>query len=77
MEIFKNLLGVGIDIAQLVITKGTPIGACLHIVERVIESHTQGVSDLSVIKTIKTMAKSAWNNLDDDKVKRIIAIINE
>lgn len=69
-----NWLDSGLDIAK-VITGATPIGAMVTVVDAVVESVNDGVSNDSVIDTIEAMSKSSWNNLTPEKVEKMKALL--
>lgn len=75
----NNILGwisKGLDVAKL-LTIGTPIGAVITVIDAVVETVNDGVSNESVKSTLLSMSKSKWNNLTPDKILRINAILDE
>lgn len=76
MKKYLTWLDKGLDVAKL-LTIGTPVGAVISVIDAVVEQVGDGVSDKSVKDTIFAMSKSKWNNLNEDKLKRINAILDE
>jgi len=73
----NNWLKMGIDIVHAVSYKFPIANLIITAIRAIVEKKNDGISNKSVITVVEEMAKSKWNNLNSDKVLRIVNIINE
>lgn len=73
-----SVLGVVIAMFKPSVSATNPkIGQILGYVETIVAAKDAGISNKSVKDTLVAMSKSAWNNLDSDKITKIMAVINK
>ena len=73
----NNWLKIGINVIQAVSFKNPIVGIVIIAIKAIVAKKNDGISNKSIIDVVSEMAKSKYNNLDTDKVLRIMDIINE
>lgn len=74
MSNYMKWLDYGLDVAKIALS-GTPAGAVVAVIDEVVKNTQDIISNNSVIKTLKSMAKSKGNDLTPGKIKKIEQIL--
>lgn len=71
-----QLAVTGLELFQAVNKVKNPIlGGVVKIIDAVVEKKADGVSNEALMTMVEHSAKSAWNNLDAEKVGKIAAVV--
>ena len=70
-------LEMGLNVAEFVASRNPIASVVITSIKAVVEKANDGITDKSVKEVLEEMALSKYNSLNDNKLRRIIEIINE
>lgn len=74
-NMFLRFFGVGLSIFELLAKKNPVALLVINGIRAIISKKDDGISNKSVVQVVAEMGKSSWNDLDNDKVKKISDIV--